>query len=391
MVASIGTALLSAGANAAVGAVTSKLAGGASSKGFSRAGAAMQAGTNQAVGTLQDFYRQTEGALSPYKKAGDAGLSLLEEGFGLSRVEPEAPGEGFYNVLEGPGDVPSSGNRYKTGTGPFPNAQPGKYLSDGSNIDGGPSASEGGYTLERAGAPAAPAAPGGFAASGEFTTPDVFDASSIDALAPRNMSSEDILQLDPGYQFRLEEGGKARERGALAAGYSNSGRFAKEMERYGQGFASNEFGNAYGRREAEYGRAYKSLADTYNARVADRSARFNKLLTLTGMGERATNTQIQAGQATASGIANAYTGQGAGMANLAIGQGSAQSGFINQAGSAVNNAIQGGFANYATQQKQQQDQANFDRLFPASRNSITGGGSYSAFTPYVANYPPGAF
>jgi hypothetical protein len=56
-----------------------------------------------------------------------------------------------------------------------------------------------------------------------------------------------MLNMDPGYNFRLGEGMKSLERNAAARGGLISGGALKAAQRYGQEFASNEFGNAYGR------------------------------------------------------------------------------------------------------------------------------------------------
>jgi hypothetical protein len=55
------------------------------------------------------------------------------------------------------------------------------------------------------------------------------------------------FQTDPGYQFRFEEGQRALDRGAAQRGGLLSGGYARKAIRYGQGFASNEFGNVYNR------------------------------------------------------------------------------------------------------------------------------------------------
>jgi hypothetical protein len=47
----------------------------------------------------------------------------------------------------------------------------------------------------------------------------------------------------PGYQFRLAEGIKAIDRSAAAKGVLFSGRQVKDVQRYGEGLASNEFAN----------------------------------------------------------------------------------------------------------------------------------------------------
>lgn len=59
--------------------------------------------------------------------------------------------------------------------------------------------------------------------------------------------SQSVLENDPGYQFRLEQGNKAIENQARAAGKYYSPSTVKALTQYGQGFASNEFGNVYNR------------------------------------------------------------------------------------------------------------------------------------------------
>lgn len=56
-----------------------------------------------------------------------------------------------------------------------------------------------------------------------------------------------MMKLDPGYNFRLGEGLKAIDRQAAARGGLISGGALKAAQRYGQDYASNEFGNAYNR------------------------------------------------------------------------------------------------------------------------------------------------
>ena len=55
------------------------------------------------------------------------------------------------------------------------------------------------------------------------------------------------FMTDPGYEFRIGEGGRALERGAAASGGLLSGGFARKMTRYAQDYASNEYTNVYNR------------------------------------------------------------------------------------------------------------------------------------------------
>lgn len=70
--------------------------------------------------------------------------------------------------------------------------------------------------------------------------------AGINALG--KMQRGDVMgQMDPSYQFRLGEGMKALDRTAAARGGLLSGATLKGAQRYGQGLASQEYGNAYNR------------------------------------------------------------------------------------------------------------------------------------------------
>ena len=62
----------------------------------------------------------------------------------------------------------------------------------------------------------------------------------------RRFSLADFLK-DPGYEFRLAEGEKGINRAAAARGMWDSGATGKALTRYGQDYASGEYGNAYNR------------------------------------------------------------------------------------------------------------------------------------------------
>lgn len=57
----------------------------------------------------------------------------------------------------------------------------------------------------------------------------------------------DQFQADPGYQFRMSEGLKALERSAAARGILSSGQTLKDITRFGQDTASQEYQNAFAR------------------------------------------------------------------------------------------------------------------------------------------------
>lgn len=73
------------------------------------------------------------------------------------------------------------------------------------------------------------------------------------------------FEKDPGYQFRMDEGMKGVEGSAAARGGLLSGAAQKAIQKYGQNFASNEFGNAWQRDSANKTNKYnrlKSMVDT---------------------------------------------------------------------------------------------------------------------------------
>jgi hypothetical protein len=106
----------------------------------------------------------------------------------------------------------------------------------------------------------------GTAPGGEFT--QRFDASR--------------MYDDPGYAFRLAEGNKAIDRASASAGRFDSGRSLRELTRYGQDYASGEYGAAYGRFDN------------------DQTNRFNRLSSLAGTGQTAVRDNNAAGQTMAS-------------------------------------------------------------------------------------------
>ncbi len=97
---------------------------------------------------------------------------------------------------------------------------------------------------------------------------------------------------DPGYQFRLGEGTKARERQLSAMGKYLSPEAAKVLERYGQEYASGEYGNAYNRFNNDQGNL------------------FNRLAALSGFGQTSSGQVIGAGQNYANSATDLYTGMG---------------------------------------------------------------------------------
>lgn len=118
----------------------------------------------------------------------------------------------------------------------------------------------------------------------------------------RDFTMKDYL-ADPGHAFRLQQGEEAINRAAIAGGSRYSGATLKALTQYNSDQASQEFGGAYNR---------------YQSGV---SARFNRLASVAGIGQTATNQTAAAGSTAA--IGQAQTIQNAGNARASGYTGSA--------------------------------------------------------------------
>jgi hypothetical protein len=105
----------------------------------------------------------------------------------------------------------------------------------------------------------------------------------------RNFTGADLAN-DPGYAFRLAEGNKAIENAARARGMYMGPSTVKELLRYGQDYAGNEFQNAW------------------NRDMANRTTKFNFLSGASGGGQTAANTLANAGASMANNIGSLMTG-----------------------------------------------------------------------------------
>lgn len=120
------------------------------------------------------------------------------------------------------------------------------------------------------------------------------------------------FQQDPGYQFRLAEGEKGINRSAAAQGGLLSGATLKALAKYNQGFASNEYGNAYNR---------------YNNDVTNQ---FNRLSGISGTGQQANSLVANAGQNMANNVSQNQLAAGNARASGYVGGANAVSNGISQ-------------------------------------------------------------
>jgi hypothetical protein len=157
----------------------------------------------------------------------------------------------------------------------------------------------------------------------------------------RDFSMADF-QADPGYEFRRTEGMRGVENSAAARGGLLSGAALKAIQRYGQDLASQEYGNAYQRYNANQTNRYNRLAGVVN--------------TSQGATNQVSNAASQFGQQQGANIIGAGNAQAAGTVGSA---------------NAWNNAISQGTNIY--QQNQLMDLIR--------RPGVSAYGADSAFTP----------
>jgi hypothetical protein len=80
----------------------------------------------------------------------------------------------------------------------------------------------------------------------------------------RNFTGEDLAN-EPGYQFELQEGNQAIDRAAGARGGRYSGGTLKALQRYGQGLAQQNYGEAFNRDNVSKTRQYNMLGGSVDA------------------------------------------------------------------------------------------------------------------------------
>jgi hypothetical protein len=156
-------------------------------------------------------------------------------------------------------------------------------------------------------------------------------------------ASQQFLQMDPGYGFRLSEGLKAVDRQAAARGGLISGGALKASQRYGQDYASGEFNNAYQRLAglAQIGPSSAGVLNSLGQNYAQQSGQN----TMAG-GQAVGQGYLGAGSARASGYiggANAISGGVGQYLNYRQGQDAVNSLRANNAGMYYTPGYGGGF------------------------------------------------
>ena len=241
-------------------------------------------GTRETNALNWQMYQQNLANQSPYLQTGNLALSALSGGLGLGGPRT-APGT-------------TAGNAGATGV-------PGVAGSTGGVQNYGASNADMAAASDRYGAN-----------GGQFT--QTFQPSD--------------LTMDPSYKWRLEQGNKNLSASAAARGMLGSGQNLKDITDYGQGAASQEYGNAY------------------NRFMNNQNTLYNRLAGLAGVGQAATNEIGNQGAQTAGNIgANTMAGIGASNSALIGGANASAAGTMGQA-NAWGGAINSGISNWNTMQ-----------------------------------------
>jgi hypothetical protein len=248
------------------------------------AAAAQSAATDRAIDEQRRQFDLSRGDLAPYRQLGSAAVGRVGQLLGLGDVTNPSR-----TVDQIKSDLRSSG-RYTL---------PG--LEQPQDFGGSPIGGVLGLISNTSGA-------------GPVQGPARYDENAIGLEAQRLFGAqpqagaagptpESIMAMDPGYQFRLSEGQKGIDRQVGAMGLRNSGAALKALQRYGQDYASNEFGNV-----------------------------FNRLSGAAGTGQTATQYGAGLGAQNAQSIGGMMTGLGNARGAAAIGGANAIGGALNNVG-----------------------------------------------------------
>lgn len=126
--------------------------------------------------------------------------------------------------------------------------------------------------------------------------------------------NNDVFEKDPGYQFRMDEGARAVEGSAAARGGLLSGAAAKAMQKYGQGFASNEYGNAYNRFSADQSNLYGRLTGLQDTGARAAGVQGANVM---AAGQQAIRASNDWGDSRAAGIMGSANARASGYSKLA--------------------------------------------------------------------------
>lgn len=152
----------------------------------------------------------------------------------------------------------------------------------------------------------------GTGAIGQLSDMTGFNGSLNKKFTIQDFLDDPVTKLS--FQTGLDRGTQALDRMAGARGSRNSGAQLKALTQFGTDYGGTKAGESYGR---FYG---------------DQDRTFNRLAAISGVGQTATNTGVNAGTNTAGNISNILTAQGNARGAAAIAQGNAFTGGLSTIG-----------------------------------------------------------
>lgn len=133
----------------------------------------------------------------------------------------------------------------------------------------------------------------------------------VDPANAKNLQTQALadFQTTPGYQFRMDEGVKGLDRSAASRGLLRSGAQQKAITNFGQGIASEEYGNYFGN--------LMSLAGMGGQAASSANSTSGQLVT--GAGNMMTQGGIARGSGYAEGAKALASGISKGVQNTMFG------------------------------------------------------------------------
>ena len=210
----IGTAAAIIG-SAVIGAGVSAMGASKNSKAIRKSTQAQTAANDQSIALQRETYGQNKEILNPFVQRGNAAGGAINALLGLGGPAPQVSQQQQPQGYSGFGDM-----------------QPG-YMGGRGYGDGHieqQRTDEGAFSSTQYGGPQAQA---------EYERPQ---PNALD----QQRAAFDQFRNSTGYQFRLNEGYDGLNSAYAGAGTLRSGAAGKAFQRYGQDYASNEFGNYMG-------------------------------------------------------------------------------------------------------------------------------------------------
>lgn len=245
---------------------------------------------NNAAGISKNEFDTITKQQAPFMQAGYGALSQLQNYLGISQPAQTTPNygapagySGYTGYNGNPNGMSVMGPNGPAMVGRGISPQPGRMQVPGGESPGGAQAT-------------GPGSPGFGSLTKSFTQQDFLN------------------NLDPGYQWQLQQGQQGILNGAAAGSGALSGPALKSLMAFNQGMAATGYNDAFSRFNTQQNNIYSRLSGIANLGQNAAANTGQSGVALTGqMGQNI----VGAGQATASGqvgIANAISG---GLSNLA--------------------------------------------------------------------------